>query len=136
MTEVEMEEEIKKYGSKEVVKAAIMIALTSDREEEKKLKDQLAKKGADFGHLHQLTRVVVVACDVDEQGFLEAQRCLFGVGEGHQAFQGAGDVACLDFSAGQVQHHQCLIVEVGQPFGIGAHQKDFGVLAHGIPLRR
>jgi len=40
-----MEEEIRKYGSKDVVKAAIMIALTSDREEEKKLKEQLVRKG-------------------------------------------------------------------------------------------
>jgi hypothetical protein len=43
--EVKMEEEIKKYGSKDIVKAAIMLSLTSDREEEKKLKEQLAKKG-------------------------------------------------------------------------------------------
>ncbi|MGI6621784.1 MAG: hut operon positive regulator HutP [Clostridiaceae bacterium] len=40
-----MEEDIKKYGSKDVVKAAIMIALTSDREEENRLKEQLARKG-------------------------------------------------------------------------------------------
>lgn len=40
-----MESEGRNYGSKEVVKAAIMIALTSDREEEKQLKDQLGRKG-------------------------------------------------------------------------------------------
>ncbi|HHY65202.1 MAG TPA: hut operon positive regulator HutP, partial [Clostridiaceae bacterium] len=40
-----MEEEIRKFGSKDVVKAAIMIALTSDREEEKRLKEQLVRKG-------------------------------------------------------------------------------------------
>lgn len=40
-----MEEDIRKHGSKDVVKAAIMMALTSDREEEKRLKDQLARKG-------------------------------------------------------------------------------------------
>ncbi len=40
-----MELESRNYGSKDVVKAAIMIALTSDREEEKHLKDQLGRKG-------------------------------------------------------------------------------------------
>ena len=33
------------FGSKEIVKAAIMMALTSDRDEERALKDQLANKG-------------------------------------------------------------------------------------------
>ena len=33
------------YGSKDVVKAAIMIALTNDREEEKELKEKFLQKG-------------------------------------------------------------------------------------------
>lgn len=33
------------YGSKDVVKAAIMMALTGDRDEERNLKSQLASKG-------------------------------------------------------------------------------------------
>ena len=33
------------YGSKDVVKAAIMVALTNDREEERELKGRLLKKG-------------------------------------------------------------------------------------------
>ncbi len=40
-----MEPDNKNYGSKDVVKAAIMIALTNDREEEKELKKNLAAKG-------------------------------------------------------------------------------------------
>ena len=73
---------------------------------------------------------------MDEQGFLEAQRCLFGVGQGHQALQGARDVACFDFGAGQVQYHQRIFVEVGQAISVCAHQNDFGVLAHRIPPLR
>ncbi|NLU52892.1 MAG: hut operon positive regulator HutP [Clostridiaceae bacterium] len=40
-----MEGENYNYGSKDVVKAAIMIALTNDREEERELKKKLAAKG-------------------------------------------------------------------------------------------
>lgn len=40
-----MEHENPHYGSKDVVKAAIMIALTGDREEEKELKRKLSANG-------------------------------------------------------------------------------------------
>ncbi len=40
-----MELDNKNYGSKDVVKAAIMISLTNDREEEKELKKNFAIKG-------------------------------------------------------------------------------------------
>ncbi|MCX7771950.1 MAG: HutP family protein [Clostridia bacterium] len=40
-----METENLHYGSKDVVKAAIMIALTSDRDEERELKKQFLTKG-------------------------------------------------------------------------------------------
>ncbi|NLB79045.1 MAG: hut operon positive regulator HutP [Clostridiaceae bacterium] len=40
-----MDNEIKQNGSKDVVKASIMMALTGDRDEERSLKIQLAKSG-------------------------------------------------------------------------------------------
>lgn len=40
-----MDNEIKQNGSKDVVKASIMMALTGDRDEERSLKIQLAKDG-------------------------------------------------------------------------------------------
>ena len=40
-----MEADTGHYGSRDVVKAAIMMALTDDREEERKLKAELASKG-------------------------------------------------------------------------------------------
>lgn len=60
-----MENDIQQYGSKDVVKAAIMIALTSDREEEKDLKKKFAVKGiktaaVDYGgeFINSVTKIV------------------------------------------------------------------------------
>lgn len=40
-----MENDVRHCGSKDVVKAAILMALTGDRDEERSLKSQLAQKG-------------------------------------------------------------------------------------------
>ena len=56
-----MEGDTGHYGSRDVVKAAIMMALTDDREEEKRLKAELASKGIKTAAVKIVERAVVSA---------------------------------------------------------------------------
>lgn len=69
-----MESENYHYGSKDVVKAAITMALTNDREEEKEVKKKLAEKGIKAAAVDYGGEFITSVMKIVERAVVSAKR--------------------------------------------------------------